>query len=46
LFGTAQIVGNLTLDRAKKEAEHVSTPEVATDMLSIVKAYGLDKLQY
>jgi hypothetical protein len=46
LFGTVQIVGSLTLDRSKKEAEHVSTSEVATDMLGIVKAYGMDKLQY
>lgn len=46
LFGRAQVIGNLTLDRAKHYAEHVSTPAVARDMLSIVKAHGLDKLQY
>jgi hypothetical protein len=42
----ADIFGDLTEIRAKQQAEHVSTPEVARDMLSIVKAHGMDKLQY
>jgi hypothetical protein len=42
----ADIIGDLTEIRAKQQAEHVSTPEVARDMLSIVKAHGMDKLQY
>ena len=46
LSGLAQIVSNLSVSRAKLYMEHVSTPEVAMDMMNIVKAYGMDKLQY
>lgn len=40
------VLGQLAEDRAAKSAAHVSTPTVATDMLSIIKAAGFDKLQY
>ena len=46
LSGLAQIVSNLSVSRAKLYMEHVSTPEIAMDMMNIVKAYGMDKLQY
>ena len=46
LSGLAQIVSNLSVSRAKLYMEHVSTPEVAMDMMNIVKAYRMDKLQY
>lgn len=43
LFG---IMNNLASDRVKNLAESVGTPAVARDMLSIVEAFGQDKLQY
>ena len=46
VFALEQIVGNLALQHAQTETEHMSTPDVATDMLTIVKAMGRDKLQY
>ncbi|KAL5524558.1 hypothetical protein ACEPAF_9698 [Sanghuangporus sanghuang] len=45
-FARANIAGNIVADRARFVAERVSTPLVARDMLSIVKAFGQDKLQY
>ena len=45
-YGRANIMAELAADRAKFVAERVSTPTVARDMLSIVKAFGQDKLQY
>lgn len=45
-YAKAQIFGNLVADRSKYVAERVSTPLVARDMLSIVQAFGQDKLQY
>ena len=42
----AQILGDLANARAKTVAESVSTPTVAMDMLSIVRAFGRDKLNY
>ena len=46
LQATLKTLGDIALERIKDVAEHVSTPVVARDMLSIVKAHGLDKLQY
>ena len=45
-FALADILNNLANARAKGIAESVGTPAVARDMLSIVKAFGQDKLQY
>ena len=45
-LANAQILGRLAELRAKREVEHMSTPEVARDMLNIAKAHGMDKLQY
>lgn len=45
-FGLAQVIGQLAEEKARHVAEHVSTAVVARDMLSIVKAHGLEKLQY
>lgn len=42
----SKLMGKLAEIRADKVASHVSTATVATDMLSIVNATGLDKLQY
>ena len=43
---TAQIISRFAELRAKTNSEHVSTTEVARDMLGIINAYGRDKLQY
>lgn len=40
------ILGRLGVSRAQVVAETLSTPTVAQDMLSIVKAFGQEKLQY
>lgn len=45
-LSNAKVVGDIAASRSRKYAEHVSTPVVARDILSIVKAHGLDKLQY
>ncbi|KAI5119053.1 hypothetical protein M0805_005919 [Coniferiporia weirii] len=45
-YAQSQILGKLTAERAGAVAEHLSTPTVARDMLSILKASGQDKLQY
>ena len=45
-FALAENLDMLTADRVKAIAESVGTPAVARDMLSIVKAFGEDKLQY
>ena len=45
-LSNAKVIGDIAASRSRKYAEHVSTPVVARDMLSIVKAHGLDKLQY
>ncbi|KAI5122028.1 hypothetical protein M0805_008019 [Coniferiporia weirii] len=41
-----RILERLIVDRARRAAEHVSTPTVARDMMSIVHAAGQEKLQY
>lgn len=46
MFAQAQIFGRLARDRAQKIAESVSTPAVATDMLSIVRAFGHEQVNY
>lgn len=46
LHTVAQYLGDLALERSEKVASHVSTPAVARDMLSIVRAAGQEKLQY
>ena len=45
-FALIEILNMLATDRVKTIAESVGTPAVARDMLSIVKAFGEDKLQY
>ena len=45
-YTQSKLLSNLVLDRAKDVAESVSTAAVATDMLSITKAFGFDKLSY
>lgn len=46
MFAQSQILGNLTVDRAEKIAESVSTPAVATDMLTITRAFGHEQVNY
>ena len=48
LYGKAQILGNLAYDRPgiRDVSPYVGTPTVARDMLSIVEAFGQEKLQY
>lgn len=46
LFGVAKILGEIMEARAGDIVKHMTTPVVARDMLSIIKAYGRDKLQY
>lgn len=46
MFAQAQILANLTMDRAQTIAESVSTPAVATDMLSISRAFGYEEVNY
>ena len=45
-FARARLIGQLAEERARGIAEHVSTADVVRDMLSIVNAYGEEKLQY
>lgn len=45
-YAAASIAASIAADRSRFVAERVSTPLVARDMLSIVRAYGQDKLQY
>ncbi|KAL5520071.1 hypothetical protein ACEPAG_1731 [Sanghuangporus baumii] len=45
-YARARVLANLVEDRAQFIAEHVSTPLMARDMLSIVDASGQDQLQY
>ncbi|EKM51106.1 uncharacterized protein PHACADRAFT_32147 [Phanerochaete carnosa HHB-10118-sp] len=45
-YAQSQILGKLAMDRAQLVAESVSTPAVALDMFSIMKALGQDKLNY
>ena len=40
------IFNGLAVDRAKKVAESLSTPAVARDMMTIVTAFGQEKLKY
>ncbi|PVG01811.1 alpha/beta-hydrolase [Serendipita vermifera] len=42
----AELVNLLIEEKVSIAAQHASTPVVATDMLQIVKAHGMDKLQY
>lgn len=39
-------MGDIARDRLKDVEEHVAMPAVARDMLRIVQAHGMDKLQY
>ncbi|EIN12406.1 hypothetical protein PUNSTDRAFT_130657 [Punctularia strigosozonata HHB-11173 SS5] len=45
-YARAQVMGSLAEARRKEAAQYVSTPMVARDMLSIVRAHGREKLQY
>lgn len=42
----AQILGKLAADRIEQISESVSTAAVATDMLTITRAFGFDKVNY
>ena len=46
LRAQVQILGDLAEERDKSVVETVSTPAVVRDMLSIVQAFGREKLQY
>ena len=46
LLAKASLIGDIAKSRSSHVAEYVSTPNVARDMLSIVEAYGREKLQY
>ena len=46
LYAKYDILGKLAVLRAPDVAETLSTPTVAQDMMSIVRAFGQDKLQY
>ncbi|THH30474.1 hypothetical protein EUX98_g3728 [Antrodiella citrinella] len=46
MHATSHVVGDFAKARVGDIAQHVSTPVVARDMLSITKAHGRDKLQY
>lgn len=45
-FAYSGFLGSLVEERARNITEYVSTPLVATDMLTIIKSMGFDKLQY
>lgn len=45
-FAIMEILNDLATERVQQLAENVGTPAVAQDMLSIVKAFGQEKLQY
>jgi hypothetical protein len=45
-FAIIEILNDLASVRVKQIAESVGTPAVARDMLSIVEAFGQEKLQY
>lgn len=46
IYATAQTFGDIAKARIQDVAEHVTTPVVARGMMNIVKAHGMDKLQY
>lgn len=46
VYSNAHTLGHVSETRIKDVAQYVGTPAVARDMLSIVKAYGEEKLQY
>ena len=46
MYAYSGILGDMAQERAGKVAQFVSTPSTATDMLTISKAMGYDKLQY
>ena len=45
-YAQTKILAQLTQDRIPKLAESVSTAAVATDMLTIARAFGQDKVNY
>jgi hypothetical protein len=46
LYGKAQIIREVAYNKLRDVSPYVGTPTVARDMMSIVKAFGRDKLQY
>jgi hypothetical protein len=46
MFARANLLGDMAKSRSSHVAEYVSTPLVARDMLSMLEAYGSEKLQY
>lgn len=46
MWAASRLMGMLAGDRDDGYLEHINTPNTARDMLSIVKAYGEDQLQY
>jgi len=45
-YSRAQVIGDIAAENARNASQYVSTASVATDMLSIMKAHGRDKLVY
>ncbi|KAH6905192.1 hypothetical protein BKA70DRAFT_1192430 [Coprinopsis sp. MPI-PUGE-AT-0042] len=45
-WGATQLLGMLAGDRDDGSLTHINTPNTARDMLSIVEAYGQERLQY
>lgn len=46
MYAQAQILGDLAKSRAQNVAESVSTAAVASDMLSITRAFGFEEVNY
>ncbi|KDQ11946.1 hypothetical protein BOTBODRAFT_432647 [Botryobasidium botryosum FD-172 SS1] len=45
-YSRAQVLGSIAEANARNASQYISTASVATDMLSIMKAHGRDKLLY
>ncbi|KDQ18796.1 hypothetical protein BOTBODRAFT_153690 [Botryobasidium botryosum FD-172 SS1] len=45
-YSRAQVLGDIAEANARNASQYISTASVATDMLSIMKAHGRDKLLY
>ena len=45
-FAQAQVLGTLAKDRIPQVSESVSTAAVATDMLTISRAFGFEQVNY
>lgn len=45
-WAQAQVIGSLAASHDDGYLAHINTPNTATDMLSIARAHGRDKIQY